>query len=100
MENRNFYKTYIPALEKALLNDNINDGFNVWGPDFYLGDDLEEVESYIERRNGDYVDFIDMVGYYFDAKSHNFPNIQGINIDIYKDNIIHIISDIKLQYNL
>ncbi|SDI09148.1 hypothetical protein [Chryseobacterium jejuense] len=36
MKPQDFYKIYLPALEKAFQNDGINDGFYVKGPEEYI----------------------------------------------------------------
>lgn len=79
METKDFYKIYIPALEKALENDSINAGFYVKPPEDYLGSELaKQVVEYLEEKEDS---FTEKVAYYFDAKSHHFPSIQNINID-------------------
>ena len=91
MELTKFYKTYIPALEKALEADDINDGFHVKDPMFFIElpeNELNEFDLFLDKISGDDM-FLDNVAYYFDAKSHYFKEIQGKNIDEYKKEIIH-----------
>lgn len=98
MTNREFYFIYIPALEEAFRNDNINHGFSVFAPDFYIEEKyLREINEYIDNQNSD---FLDRVSYYFDAKSHDFPSISGINIEEYKKDLIRDMKLIKVKYNL
>ena len=101
MNNKDFYKLYLKALEIALSQDHINYGFHTKGPDFFIEDNhLSKVDNYINLRCDDNMNFIDSVGYYFDAKSHNFSNIQGVDINIYRLHIVEGIKDLKLKYGL
>lgn len=96
METKDFYKMYIPALEMALKNDFINEGFYVKSPEDYLDGLLaREVGDYLEHNEND---FIEKVAYYFDAKSHNFPSVQNISIDDYKEDLIKEILNIKRDF--
>lgn len=98
MTNREFYFIYIPALEEALRNDNINHGFSVFAPDFYIeGKYLGKINKYIDNQNND---FLDQVAYYFDAKSHGFPSVLGISIEKYKMDLIRDMKLIKIKYSL
>jgi len=98
MEKKDFYKIYIPALELALNNDSINYGFYVKSPEDYLDDQIaKQLTEYLEN-NEDY--FTEKVAYYFDARSHNFPSIQNINIDDYKNDLISEIFEIKKKFSL
>jgi hypothetical protein len=98
MTNKNFYIIYIPALEEAFRNDNVNHGFSVFTPDFYIEKKyLTEINDYLENQNND---FLDKVAYYFDAKSHNFPSISGVSIEEYKENLIKNMQLIKKYYDL
>jgi len=97
-----FYSLYIPALEKALVKDNINYGYYVKDATDYIvcnSDQLKEIEMFVDKSSGKN-NFLDKVAYYFDAKSHNFPNIQGIEIEAYKKDIEEEIIAIKKKYDL
>lgn len=86
MKTEDFYKIYIPALEKALQNDSINLGFYVKSPEDYLDDEVSaQIDQYSDE-NGDV--FLEKVAYYFDAKSHNFSFVQEVEIDLYKADLI------------
>lgn len=98
----NFYKIYIPALEKALENDNINYGFYVRDPSDYIqcsSDELRQIDLFLDKISGKNK-FLDMVAYYFDAKSHNFPSIENVDINLYKQNILFQIRTLKEEYHL
>ncbi|SIR54484.1 hypothetical protein SAMN05880573_12634 [Chryseobacterium sp. RU33C] len=96
MEKKEFYKLYIPALELALKNDSVNYGFYVKSPEDYLDDKTaRQIIDYLDDNEDD---FTERVSYYFDAKSHNFPSIQNIDIDEYKKDLIEKISKIKKDF--
>jgi hypothetical protein len=102
MELNVFYNKYITALEKALELDHIDHGFLVKDPVFYIDGtiaELQEFDVFLDEVAGKNR-FLDKVAYYFDAKSHNFPDIQGKNIEIYKQDIIEDIKLIKKMYSL
>ncbi|MCS4304936.1 hypothetical protein DRF65_10895 [Chryseobacterium pennae] len=93
MRSHDFYKIYLPALEKALQNDEVNEGFYVKGPEDYINQEsIEEATRYLEENEDE---FLEKVAYYFDAKSHNFPSIQGVDIEVYKEQIKSCISKLK-----
>ena len=84
MDNKDFFKIYIPALELALNNDSINYGYYVRGPEYYIKKKYQnQIDSFIENST-EFSIFFDMVGYYFDSISHNFHNIQGVKLNDYK----------------
>jgi hypothetical protein len=102
MKDKNFYKLYIPALISAFDNENNCEQYNVKGPDFYIKapkDIKVEIIDYIEKETGKNK-FLDSVAYYFDAKSHGFPDIQGVNIHDYKEMILNEITIIRKQLNI
>ncbi|GAA4276489.1 hypothetical protein [Aquimarina mytili] len=93
MTKQEFYSLYIPALEKALDTDHINIGFKVKGPEDYIDTKLQvEIENYLEEHEDV---FLEKVAYYFDAKSHNFPSIEGVEIEVYKKKIKIEINNVK-----
>lgn len=98
MEKKDFYKLYLPALELALNNDSINYGFYVKSPEDYLDNEIAiKLINYLEKNEDD---FTEKVAYYFDAKSHNFPSIQNVDINDYRKDIIKEISEIKKKFLL
>ena len=102
MELIKFYEKYIPALEKALENDNINDGFYVKDPMSYIEipeNELKVFDVFLDEIAGTNI-FLDKVGYYFDAKSHYFKEIEGVEINEYKKGIIKEIELIKNIYSI
>ncbi|RXM49683.1 MULTISPECIES: hypothetical protein [unclassified Chryseobacterium] len=95
MKPQDFYKIYLPALEKAFQNDEVNDGFYVKGPEEYIDSIfLDEVTQYLEENEDA---FLEKVAYYFDAKSHYFPSINEIDIDVYKKELRDEILRIKMN---
>ncbi|CAM1351026.1 hypothetical protein [Tenacibaculum halocynthiae] len=95
MNKAKFYSIYIPALEKALLNDNNREAFYVAPPEDYISNDLiSDIDNYLETCNDS---FLTRVAYYFDAVSHGFPDINGLNIDTYKKDLLLKINEIKKE---
>lgn len=93
MDFTEFYSIYIPALEEALMNDNKNYGFYVKSPEDFLDiEDVKKVEDFLTNNEDS---FLEMVAYYFDAKSHYFSSIQGIEIQDYKRIVTNKIEEIK-----
>lgn len=67
--------------------------FCVKDPEDYIDPNfIEEVTQYLEENEDE---FLEKVAYYFDAKLHNFPSIQGVNIDVYKKQLENYISKVK-----
>lgn len=100
MTDTEFYTIYLPALEKALANDYINHGFHVKGPDYYINTIyLNKIYDYPDIAGSDN-NFLNRVAYYFDARSHNFPSIQGISIEDYKKAIIIDMDRLKKEYQV
>lgn len=98
MDIRYFYEIYIPALELALEEDHINNGFHVKGPEDFLDKNTAfNIDLFLEKNEDK---FTEKVAYYFDAKSHNFPSIEGIDIDEYRLNILRQIREIKDKFKL
>ncbi|TZF92343.1 hypothetical protein FW781_21640 [Chryseobacterium panacisoli] len=80
MKTEDFYKIYIPALEKAFQNDSINLVFYVKSPEDYLDD---EVSAQIDQYSNENEDvFLEKGAYFFDAKSHNFSNMMKMGIPL------------------
>ena len=105
MENINqleFYKYYIPALIKALLNEDSWKLFNVKGPEHYLSvpdEKQKEIEIYLDQIAGK-DKFLDDVAYYLDAKSHGFNEINGIKIEDFRKNLETEILRRKKEYGI
>ncbi|WP_213278326.1 hypothetical protein [Chryseobacterium indologenes] len=96
MKTEDFYKIYIPALEKAFQNDSINWVFYVKSPEDYLDDEVSAQIDQYSNENGDV--FLEKIAYYFDAKSHNFSSVQGVKIDLYKAELIDEMVKIKKEF--
>lgn len=100
MNKREFFHIYLEALEEALENDHHNYGYLVWSPDFYMEPEtVQQIEAFIEKELAD-DDFINFVEYYFDAKSHNFPDVGKVNIEDARRYIIEEIARIRAEYAL
>lgn len=102
MDQLEFYKKYIPALIKALINENSWEQFNVKGPEHYLtvsDEKQKEFEIYLDQVAGQ-DEFLDNVGYYFDAKSHGFSEINGVKIKVFREYINSEILECKKKYGI
>jgi hypothetical protein len=98
MNKQQFYKIYIPALREALEHDDKNYSFCVYSPDFYIASEIGlEMENYIEDELAD-DKFIELVDYYFDAKSHYANEINGVGLDLIKKKIIQGMEKLSLIY--
>jgi len=89
MNKLEFYKNYIPAVIKALLNEGNWVQFNIKSPEYFLNVSVEkrkEIDAYIDLVAGQ-DEFLDNVAYYFDAKSHGFNEIDGVEIKVFKKNL-------------
>lgn len=103
MELIQFYKHYIPALEQALSEENINKSiYKIKDPTQFLAGDrdiLREIDLFLDKTSGKN-SFLDMVAYYFDAISHNLSSINNRDINDIRILIWKNIYDIKKQYNI
>jgi hypothetical protein len=100
MEKREFYNIYFAGLKKALENDHINYGYHVHAPDYYIDKDIVRiVYSFMENKMAE-DNFINFVEEYFDAKSHNFPDVGNVDIDTAKCMILNEMEQIKAEYYL
>ncbi len=102
MNKSDFYKLYIPALIKALLNEDNWEQFNVRSPEHFLNlpeQKIIEVEKYLDKVAGKNK-FLDSVAYYFDAKSHGFDKINGVKIEIFRNNLEDKILKYKKKYEI
>lgn len=67
-------------------------------PENYLDDELtDKIEQYLEEHEDV---FLEKIAYYFDAKSHNFPSVQNVLIDLYKADLIDEMSLIKKKFSI
>ncbi|SFD47512.1 hypothetical protein [Flavobacterium phragmitis] len=99
MEKKVFFSNYIPALEQALNYEQKFD-FEVVGPDMFISDIVVR-NSLDEFENENYFEFkklFNLVSNYFDARTHNFQNVDGKNIAIIKEEILEEIEKIKKIY--
>ncbi len=101
MDDRDFFKNYIPALEIALSFEG-NIPFSVKGPDWFIDDDkLRHELDLFEQSNFDkHEKLFQMVALYFDAWDHNFGEIDGVSIADYKKQLEAEIEVYKKKYNL
>jgi len=100
MNKREFFSIYLDALEKALDNDHHNYGFLVWSPEYYMeSETVASIDKFIEDELPD-DSFLDFVAYYFDAKSHNFPDVGDISIEGARSYIIDEMARLRREYSL
>jgi len=62
-------------------------------------DTMHQVEKFIEDELPDN-DFINFVEEYFDAKSHNFPDMHGMSVEDARTYIVNEIKKIRVEYAL
>ncbi len=96
MDRIEFYSYYIPALNKALeaLKIELHREF-ISGPELFLeapNSILMEIDNYIDNNSGK-DEFLDLVGYYFDAITHGFTSIDGEDIEKCRLKIIKMIDE-------
>lgn len=100
MDRREFFSMYLPALEIALENDHINYGFLVMCPDFYVDREVSnQMDRFIEEELLD-DHFVNFVAYYFDAMSHNFPDVGKVSIEEGRAYIFEEMKRLRTEYNL
>ncbi len=89
MDAREFFKSYLPALEKALESERTNQAFDALGPDWYIEDERKREKMYLfeEKNFEQYKSIFEKVALYFDAISHGFKEIDGINIEQFKEEL-------------
>lgn len=97
MNKAEFYKVYLPTLKKALLEEKDN---VLKEPEEYIGNSIlaNSIMWYIEKEEDD--SFLDKVAYYYDTILHEFPNIQGVDVDDYKRDILKGISELEKEYGI
>lgn len=91
---------YLTALEEALKNDDHNKGFHVDGPDKFVEKEYTQDVDELLEEEGKYRRFFDLVGIYFDAKSHYATEINGKNIESVKNEIEKQIFEIRRLENM
>lgn len=100
MNKDRFYELYLPAVIKAINLEKADSEFNVLGPEHFLEgseDEILELELYIDNNSGK-DKLLDSIGYYFDAISHNFKEIDGVLIKDYKKKLMESIKNYKSNY--
>jgi hypothetical protein len=101
MDDKQFFRYYIPALEIA-MNFEENIPFNVKGPDWFVDDNkLRRELDLFEQNNFDrYEQFFQMVALYFDAWDHNFNEIDGVSLSDHKKKLEAEIEIYKKKFSL
>ena len=100
MTSKLFFSYYLIALKEALSQDNVNSGFLVKSPNWFYPKDMYDVLAEFEESHYDEFPFIEKVAYYFDAKSHRFSNVRGVDINSYRNMLIETAKDISLKFGI
>ncbi len=98
MEDYNFFKHYLPALELS-INDETLEQFDTKGPDWYIedGELAKEMSEFEEIYYEDYKKLFDMVALFLDCRSHGFPPDKLTLVEL-KKNILSEIEKYKSLY--
>ena len=102
MDDRTFFSYYIPALEKAFSEENMDkdDSFDILSPNWFYPEKLwYELDEY-ENSHYDEYPVLEHVAYYFDAYTHGFPAIFDMSFEEYKEHILKDIEIIKKKFDL
>lgn len=101
MNDQEFFKHYIPALETSLAFESKED-FDVKGPDWFVEDEQirNELDLFEQKNYERYKTLFDIVAYYLDARAHNFNEIDGVSLSDYKKKLELEIEIYKKKYNL
>lgn len=102
MNNEIFFKYYLPSLKKALSEDHINYGFHVKDPSWFYPKDKILNKEITDFEDSHYQEFpiLEIVAYYFDSKSHHFPDVGKMNIDECRKYIIKEMNLLAQIYNI
>lgn len=102
MNDIEFFRKYIPALKKALSNDNQGENFEIDTPDWYVKDEsLRNRMDVFEEENFDkFSSIFQMVTNYFHAKAHYFEKINDVTIENYKKELELEIDKYCEQYGI
>lgn len=90
MDDKLFFTYYLPALKQALSEDEIDYVFLVKSPSWFYPKETNLYRELIKYEDSNYVEYpiLEMVAYYFDSKSHNFPDVGKIDIRTCRERII------------
>lgn len=90
MNDKLFLKIYLPALEKALANDDVDEGYDVLLPMDYIEDQtiLSEIEKYEKEHYDKFYLFFELVYGYFDAKAHCFESVGQYTVAEYREKLV------------
>jgi|GEM_PF-1422272 len=98
MDNKIFFKYYIPALKKALVEDHINYGSMIKGPDWWYPKELYEDMEIFEESHYEEYPLLEHAAYYFDAKGHGFSEMFYLSIDDYRKKVLRELSEIEEEF--
>lgn len=104
MNDKDFFKNYIPALKKALSEDNKVVDYHILTPDWFINNkELSMEMDLFEEENYDkYIQLFERVAGYFDAKSHGFQYVlkDGYSIEQCKLDILDILDKYSVMYQI
>lgn len=88
MDDKSFFKNYLPALKQALSEDHIVKDYFIKDPSWFYPEELmKDLELYEDSHYEEYP-LLEKAAYYFHAVSHNFPSFDGIEISNYRKLIV------------
>jgi len=100
MNDEIFFKYYIPAFKKALVEASQAEDFFCTAPNWYYPKNLMRDLMLFEDSHYDEYPILEKVAYYFHAVEHNFPSFEGIDIDDYKQMILDEIGQLEKEFSI
>lgn len=102
MDDKAFFSYYIPALEKAFSDENMDteESFNIVSPNWFYPKEVWDELDLFENSHYDEYPVLEHVWYYFDAVSHGSPIIFDMKVEDYKDQIQEDIKIIRKKFDL
>lgn len=98
MNDKYFFLYYISALKEALLHAHETPDFSAKDPSWYYPESISKDLMLYEDSHYDEFPILEKVPYYFDAVSHNFPSIEGVDIKDYRQSIIEEMEQLEKRY--
>lgn len=102
MDDKSFFTYYLPALKQALSEEEIDYGFLVKNPSWFYPKDSGLDKELMKYEDSHYLEYplLEIVAYYFDSKSHNFPDVGDMNISTCLEKIIREMNLIAKQFKI
>lgn len=88
MNDKDFFRYYIPALEKSISLEN-NEDYSVNGPDWFIENNelRDELDAFEIANYNRFKVLFDMVACFLDARAHNFDTIEDISLPEFKQKL-------------